>query len=185
MVPTTASDPERTLDAVRAFDAALHRRGGKATAGRPVALRSDGLRCAPAPLRFSVPRPAAKLPPLTSFAVVEQRPRVSLRSALARAASGPAMLGVLDARHRPARRRLADAHGWLRENNRCVLAQRSGRPAGRLVKLAGVPLAEGGWRGAVERTGAPSWRGLGGAHGKRVVRPKGAEGEFGSMAVIP
>ena len=142
-----------TFDLERTLGTALTGQGGKATVGRPVALRSDGLRCAPAPLRFSVPRPAAKLPPLTSFAVVEQRPRVSLRSALARAASGPAMLGVLDARHRPARRRLADAHRCLGENSHGSWPRRAGL-AWREVKEEASALREPGDRSA--RPGPPS-----------------------------
>ena len=170
----TGFDPERPLNT------ACDGRGGKATAGRPGAPRSDGLRCAPTALRFSVPRPAAELASLTSFAALGRRPRVSLGCALARAASGPAMLGVLNGRPRPARRRLAVA-AWRMGKHHC--RWRGSRPAGRLVKHAGVPLPEGGWRGAVEHAGAPSWRGLGGAHGNRVARPKGAEGAFGSQAV--
>ncbi len=130
-------DPKRPLAASRAFPCG--HRSGKATTGRPGARCPDGLRCSA--LRRPRPglqaRPAARgarpsagtvsrprsAPPLTSFAVVERRPRVSLRSALTRAASGPAMLGVLKARPRPARRRLADAARRAGEHHRrCQLA---------------------------------------------------------------
>jgi hypothetical protein len=168
-------------DTARTLGTALTGRGGKAMAGWPGALRSSGLRCAPTALRFSVPRPAAKLPPLTSFAVVGQRPRVSLRSALARAASRPAMLGALMRAPGQPATALRMRTSASPEDHRCVRAQRSGRPPGRLVKLAGVPLAEVGWRGVVERAGAPSWRGLGGAHGNRVLGPKSANGRLGSI----
>jgi putative ABC transport system ATP-binding protein len=59
-----------------------------------------------------------------------------------------------------------------------------GRPRGRLGKRTGAPLAEGGWRGAVEHAGAPSRRGLGGAHGKRAARPKAANGRSRHKADI-
>ena len=67
---------------------------GKAAGGRarPLsrrrsALRTDALRC-------SVPRPAAELAARAALAPLRQLPRVSSRSALARAAAGPALLGA-------------------------------------------------------------------------------------------
>ncbi len=66
---------------------------GQATA-RPLRSR----RCAPTALRCSALQPATELASLTPFATLKQWRRVSSRSALARAAASPVLLGAPQAR---------------------------------------------------------------------------------------
>ena len=76
-------------------------------AGGPVRSAVGGRRCAPTPLCCSVPRPAAKLAARAALATLRQLPRVSSRSALARAAAGPALLGAAHSLPGPPARSLA------------------------------------------------------------------------------
>ncbi len=71
---------------------------GKGVSGQPTARPLRGRRFAPTSLRCSVLQPAAELASLTSFAALKQWRRVSLRSALARAAASPVLLGAPQAR---------------------------------------------------------------------------------------
>ena len=77
---------------------ALELRRGKSVPGQSAALLLRGRRCAPTSLRCSAAWPAAELASLTSFAALRQWRRVSLRSALAHAATRPALLGAAQAR---------------------------------------------------------------------------------------
>jgi len=92
----------RTLHAMSAFvprDAfGVQMRSGKGVPGQSTALHLRGRRCAPTSLRCSAAWPAAELASLTSFAALRQWRRVSLQSALARAATRPALLGASQAR---------------------------------------------------------------------------------------
>jgi hypothetical protein len=76
-------------------------------AGGPVRSAVGGRRCAPTALCCSVPRPAAKLAARAALAPLRQLPRVSSRSALARAAASPALLGAAHSLPGPPARSLA------------------------------------------------------------------------------
>jgi len=71
---------------------------GEGVPGQSATLLLRGRRCAPPSLRCSAAWPAAELASLTSFAALKQWRRVSSRSALARAATQPALLGAPQAR---------------------------------------------------------------------------------------
>ena len=75
--------------------------GGSSGKGVPRQAKARPLRdrrCAPTSLRCSAVWPAAELASLTAFAALRQWRRVSLRSALTRAATRPALLGAPQAR---------------------------------------------------------------------------------------
>ncbi len=82
---------------------------GKGLPGQSTALLLRGRRCAPTSLRCSVLQPAAELASLTSFAALRQWRRVSLRSALARAAASPVLLGAPQARRGLSEQAFADS----------------------------------------------------------------------------
>ncbi len=69
-----------------------------ALASRPLARRSRSAGSPASGLACSVLQPAAELAPLTAFAALRQWRRVSLRSALARAAASPVLLDAPQAR---------------------------------------------------------------------------------------
>ncbi len=76
----------------------LGSRRGKGVPGQSSSRPLRGRRGAPTSLRCSAVWPAAELASLTSFAALRQWRRVSLRCALARAATRPALLGAPQAR---------------------------------------------------------------------------------------
>jgi len=80
------------------FGCAFGVRSGKDVPGQSTGLHLRGRRCAPTSLRCSAAWPAAELAALTSFAALRQWRRVSLQSALARAATRPPLLGASQAR---------------------------------------------------------------------------------------
>ena len=71
---------------------------GKGVPGQSTALHLRGRRVAPTSLRCSVLQPAAELAAFASLTALKQLRRVSLRSALARAAASPVLLGAPQAR---------------------------------------------------------------------------------------
>ena len=73
-------------------------RSGKGAPGQSAALRFRGRRKAPTALRCSATWPVAQLTSLTAFAAFKQSRRVRHASALARAATRPALLGAPQAR---------------------------------------------------------------------------------------
>ena len=106
-----AFGPLRTLARLRAFACGaltvVASRRARLRAGGPVRSAVGGRRCAPTPLCCSVPRPAAKLAARAALAPLRQLPRVSSRSALARAAARPALLGAAHSLPGPPARSLA------------------------------------------------------------------------------
>ena len=70
---------------------------GKGAPGQSTTRPLRGRRVAPTSLRCSAGWPAAELASLTAFAALEQWRRVRSRSALARAATHPALLGAAQA----------------------------------------------------------------------------------------
>ncbi len=79
-------------------DGAIGSSSGKGLPGQSTALHLRGRRCAPTSLRCSAVWHAAELASLTAFAALRQWRRVSLRSALTRAATRHPLLGAPQAR---------------------------------------------------------------------------------------
>ena len=105
-------------------------RRGKAESGQAAALRWSGRRCAPTPLRCSVPWPVAQLTALTSFAAFKQAATSQSTKRAARAATSPALLGAPQARCVLPEPRFADRAAVLAANTTTRGLRGKGCPAG-------------------------------------------------------
>ena len=119
-------------DAVAAFSSrsSLEVSRGKGVPRQSTALRLRGRRFAPTSLRCSVLQPADELASLTSFVALKQCRRVSLRSALARAAASPVLLGAPQARRGLSGHAFADTAVACSEFNAREESLRQAVPAG-------------------------------------------------------